>query len=125
VANSQPASQHALDPATSSHLKMNFDGFTALLTVTLQIDGKTQWSGTAGDQKASQGLQVAPGKHELRVTVKGHDGSKTSNTVSGDFAAKKRTTLSLKLRPQVVGGTAVLDPSAQLTVSLKKDLFQF
>ena len=126
MASSQPASQHALDPATSSRLKLSLDGFSALLTVTVQMDGKTLWSGTAGnDQKISQGLQVTPGHHELRVTVKGQGGTKSSNTVNGDFAAKKRMTLSAKLRPQAVGGSAALDPSAQVTASLKKDLFQF
>ena len=50
---------------------------------------------------------------------------KTSNTVSGDFAAKKHMTLSVKLRPEITDDSAVLDPSAQVTATLKKELFPF
>ena len=118
-------SQSSLDPNTSGRLKMNLDGFSAELTITIQMDGKVLWSGLAGDQKASQGLLVAPGSHEFRVTVRGQHESKSSNTVKGDFAAKKRMTLSVKLRPQAIGGSTAIDPSAKVTASLKKDLFQF
>ncbi len=114
-----------LDAATNTHLKLNLDGFSSPLTVTVQMDGKVYWSGTAGDKKGYQGLLVPPGKHQFRVLVKGQHVVKTSNTVSGDFAAKKHMTLSVKLRPEITDDSAVFDASAQVSATLKKDLFSF
>ena len=95
------------------------------MIVTLQMDGKLYWSGTAGDQKDYQGLQVPPGKHIFRATVKGQGAAKTSNEASGEFAAKKKFTLSVKLRPQAIGGSSAIDPKAEVTASIKKELLPF
>jgi hypothetical protein len=115
----------SLDAAANTHLKLNLDGFSAPLMLTLRIDGKPYWSGTAGDKKSYQGLLVPPGKHQFQVAVKGQGVEKTSNAVNGDFAAKKRMTLSVKLRPQATGGSPVLDPGCQVTADLKRDIFPF
>lgn len=114
-----------LDAATNTHLKLSLDGLSSPLTVTVQMDGKLYWSGTVGDKKSYQGLLVPPGKHQFRVLVKGQRGAKASNTVSGDFAARKHMTLSVKLRPEITDNSAVLDPAAQVSAALKKDLFSF
>jgi serine/threonine-protein kinase len=115
----------SLDPAANTHLKLNLDGFSAPLILTLQMDGKLYWTGTAGDKKSYQELLVPPGKHEFQVVVKGQDAAKTSNAVNGDFAAKKRMTLSVKLRPQATGGSPILDPATQVSAGLKRDIFPF
>ena len=117
--------QKSLDAATNTHLKLNLDGFSAPLNITLQMDGKPYWSGTAGDKKSYQTLLVPPGEHAFKVVVKGQGAAKISNSVNGDFAAKKRMTLSVKLRPQAKGGSAVLDPATQVSAGLKRDIFPF
>jgi serine/threonine-protein kinase len=114
-----------MDPATNSHLKLNLDGFSAPLVLTLQMDGKPYWSGSAGDKKSYQLLLVPPGEHQFKVVVKGQGAPKISNAVNGDFAAKKRMTLSVKLRPQATGGSSVLDPATQVSAGLKRDIFSF
>jgi len=93
--------------------------------LTLQMDGKLYWSGLAGDKESYQSLLVPPGEHQFQVVVKGQGAVKSSNAVSGDFAARKRMTLSVKLRPQATGGSAILDPSAQVSAGLKRDIFPF
>jgi serine/threonine-protein kinase len=115
----------SLDAASNTHLKLNLDGFSAPLILTLQMDGKLYWSGAAGDKESYQGLLVPPGTHQFQVVVKGRGAAKISNTVNADFAVKKRMTLSVKLRPQATGGSLVLDPATQVTAGLKRDIFSF
>ncbi len=114
-----------IDPETSARVKIALDGFSALFNLALQVDGKVYWSGSAGDPQLNEGLLVPPGKHDLCILVMAQSVVKTSNTVNGDLAAKKRVTISAKLRPEAVGGAATLDPSAQVTIGLKRNLFGF
>lgn len=110
-----------LNPGVSARLKLHLEGFSAPLVVTLQMDGKLYWSGTAGDQQSYQGLLVPPGWHDFRVVVKGDDAAKMSNSISGYFASRKELTLSVKLQPSAAEGSAALDPSARATAALAKD----
>jgi len=112
-----------IDPETSARVRIALDGFTAFFKLTLQVDGKVYWNGSAGDPQLNEGLLVPAGKHDLCILVTGQGVVKTSNTVNGDLAAKKRATILAKLRPEAAGGSATLDPSAQVTIVLKRNLF--
>ncbi len=110
----------ALDPNTNARLNLNLDALPSALQVTVQMDGKTYWSGIAGDHDSYNGLMAPPGPHTLRVVVSGGGAQKASGNISGDFMAKKRMTLTVKLWPQSSG---VFDPSSDVVVSLERDLF--
>ncbi len=109
-----------LDPNTSAKLNLDLDALPSALQVTVRMDGKTYWSGTAGDHDSSSGLMAPPGRHTLSVVVSGGGAQKASGDISGDFAAKKKMTLTVKLWPQANG---TFDPSSDVVVTLQKDLF--
>lgn len=109
-----------LDPSTNAQLTLDLDALPSALQVTVQMDGKTYWSGTAGDHDSYSGLMAPPGRHTLRVVVSGGGAQKASGVLSGDFAAGKKMTLTVKLWPQNNG---VFDPSSDVVVSLERNLF--
>ena len=55
----------ALDPATNARVAFDLDALPAALSVTVQMDGKTYWSGIAGDHDSYDGLMAPPGPHTL------------------------------------------------------------
>lgn len=109
-----------LDPSTNAHLALDLDALPAALSVTVQMDGKTYWSGIAGDHDSYDGLMAPPGRHTLRVVVSGGGAQKASGDISGDFVAKKKMTLTVKLWPQSNGS---FDPSSDVVISLERSLF--
>ncbi len=109
-----------LDPAASAHLAFDLDALPSALSVTVLMDGKTYWSGIAGDHDSYDGLRAPPGRHTLRVIVSGGGRQKSSGNLSGDFVAKKKMTLTVKLWPQSNG---TFDPSSDVVMSLEKSLF--
>jgi eukaryotic-like serine/threonine-protein kinase len=109
-----------LDPSTNARLAFDLDALPSALSVTVQMDGKTYWSGIAGDHDSYHGLMVPPGRHTLRVVVSGGGTEKASGNIAGDFAARKKMTLTVKLWPQNNG---TLDPSSDVVISLERSLF--
>lgn len=109
-----------LDPNSNAKLSLDLDALPSALQVTVLMDGKTYWTGTAGDHDSYSGLMAPPGRHTLRVVVSGGGAQKASGDISGDFAAKKKLTLTVKLWPETSG---TFDPSSDVVVTLQKDLF--
>ena len=109
-----------LDPNTNARLAFDLNALPAALSVTVQMDGKTYWSGIAGDHDSYAGLMAPPGRHTLRVVVSGGGTEKASGNIAGDFAAKKKMTLTVKLWPQNNG---TFDPSSDVVISLERSLF--
>jgi len=110
-----------LDPETNARLSLDLDALPPALAVTLQMDGKTYWTGVAGDHDSYQGLMVPPGQHTFRAVVMAAGARKSSANVSGDFAAKKRMTLTIKLWPESNG--VVFDPSSDVIETLERSIF--
>ncbi len=110
-----------LDPETNARLSLDLDALPPALAVTLQMDGKTYWTGVAGDHDSYQGLMVPPGQHTFRALVMAAGARKSSANVSGDFAAKKRMTLTIKLWPESNG--VVFDPSSDVIATLERSIF--
>ena len=104
---------------------MELDHFPAGLEFTIAMNGKTYFKGKAGNKADYEGLWVPPGVQEFRVTVRGGGVQKASNTVSAEFLAGKRMALKVEFRTPAgsSGASPVLDPGAQIIVSLKTDRF--
>lgn len=113
----------ALDPKQNARLKLDLGRLPGALAFTIEMNGKTYFKGTAGSKSDYDNLYVPPGVHEFRVTVSGGGVQKVSNIVSADFVAKKRMSLKVELRPEARGGSAALDPAAQVVATLKADRF--
>ncbi len=114
-----------LDPKQNTRLKFDLIKVPAKFAFTVQMDGKIYYKGTAGNKQDFDTLFVPPGVHELRITVGTGSGAKTSNTVSGDFVAKKRMSLKIELRPAPAASAATLDAATQVVATLKQDRFFF
>lgn len=114
-----------LDPKQNTRLKLDLSKVPVAFPFTVQLDGKIYYRGTAGNKQDFDTLYAPPGVHELRITVGTGSRAKTSNTVSGDFAAKKRMSLKVELRPAPTGSAAALDSAMQVVASLKQDRFFF
>ena len=65
----------------------------------VEMNGKlyTKRTGAGGSAQDDE-LYVPPGVQEFRVTASSGQVRKTSNTVSGEFKAKKRLTLRVEVR---------------------------
>jgi serine/threonine protein kinase len=114
-----------LDPKKNTRLKFDFSHFPADTAVSVEMDGKVFFHGSAGSKPDYDNLYAPPGVHELRVTVGGSHVQKASNIVSAEFIAKKHMTLKLELRPQPKDGVSgsQLAPSTQVIATLKSDHF--
>ncbi len=115
----------ALDPKQNTRLKFDLGKVPAKFAFTVQMDGKIYYKGTAGNKQDFDTLFAPPGMHELRITVGSGSGAKASNTVSGDFVAKKRMSLKIELRPAPAASAATLDAATQVVATLKQDRFFF
>lgn len=109
-----------LDPGSNAHVAFDLGALPSALSVTVLMDGKTYWSGIAGDHDSYDGLMAPPGRHTLRVIVSGGGAQKASGNISGDFVAKKKMTLVVKLWPQSNG---TFDPSSDVVISLERSMF--
>ena len=94
------------------------------LDFTVEMNGKVYLDSAEEGRKAQyDNFFVPPGVQEFRVTARGATAQKTSNTVSSEFKAKKRSTLKIELRTQgAAAGAGVpqdLYPNTQLVVTLK------
>lgn len=110
----------SLDPKTNAGMSLDLDSLPSALMVTVQMDGKTYWSGTAGDHDSSSGLYLPPGQHSLRVLVAAGGAQRASGSVDAVFQAGKTMTLTVKLWPENNGA---FDPSSDVIVSLHRNLF--
>jgi eukaryotic-like serine/threonine-protein kinase len=113
-----------LDPKQNTRLKLDLSRVPATFPFQVQMDGKVFYKGTAGNRSDFDTLYAPAGLHELRITIGTGSGAKTSNTVSGDFVAKKRMSLKIELRP-AAGSAATLDPATRVVATLKQDRFFF
>lgn len=121
-----PFNPKTLDSKQSTRLKIDLSHFPAGLSFTIEMDGNLYCKGAAGNKPDYDSLFVPPGTHQFRVTVSGGNVQKTSNAVSGEFAAKKRMTLKVEIKRESNGSlvsSPALDTAAQLIASLKEDHF--
>lgn len=88
----------------------------------MQLDGKVYWSGNAGDRDSASGLMVPPGPHVFRVLVGAGGAQRASGNLNGDFVAKKKLALKVKLWPEPANGVT-FDPASQVIISLQKSMF--
>lgn len=110
-----------LDPATNTKLALDLDALPSAVVVTLQMDGKTYWTGSAGDHDSASGLMVPPGQHSWRVLVSAGGAQKASGDVGAVFEAGKKMTLEVKLWPAPANGG--FDPASDVVVSLHRSFF--
>ena len=114
-----------LDPSRSGRLRLDLDGLPADLPVSLEVDGRSYWSGTAESQNSYSGFLIPAGRHQLRLVAAGGAQPIASNGVSADFTAGKRALLSAQARPQPAPGAAGLDRGARITLSVGPDAMVF
>jgi serine/threonine-protein kinase len=114
-----------LDPKQNTRLKFDLSKVPAKFALTVQMDGRIYYKGRTGSKPDFDTLFAPPGVHELRITVGTGSGAKTSNTVSGDFVAKKRMSLKIELRPAPAASAVTLDAATQVVATLKQDRFFF
>ena len=121
-----PFNPKKLDPKQNARLKIDLSHFLPAMEITIEMNGKLYYKGTAGNKAGYDNLYLPPGDHEFRVTVSSGKFQKDSNSMSVKFAAKKHYTLKVDLQPQPSGSPgAVIDPATKVVATLKMDLFQF
>ncbi len=115
-----------LDPKQNARLKIDLNHFLPAMDVTIEMNGKLYYKGTAGNKAGYDNLYVPPGEHEFRVTVSSANFQKASSSMSVKFAAKKHYTLKADLQPQPSSSPgAIINPATKVVATLKLDLFQF
>lgn len=110
----------SLDSKTNAGFNLDLDSLPSALRVTVLLDGKTYWSGTAGDHDSASGLYLPPGQHSMRVLVAAGGAQRASGSVDALFQAGKTMTLTVKLWPENNGA---FDPASDVIVSLHRNLF--
>jgi serine/threonine-protein kinase len=115
-----------LDPKQNARLKIDLNHFLPAMDITIAMNGKLYYKGTAGNKAGYDNLYLPPGEHEFRVTVSSGKFQKDSTSMSVRFAAKKHYTLKVDLQPQPSATPgAAIDPATKVVATLKMDLFQF
>ncbi len=114
----------ALDPKANAKLKIDANQMPPGLDFTVELNGKLYLRRSAeGNKSEFDDLYVPPGVQEFRVTAASGAVRKSSNTVSTEFAAKKRHTLKIELRTRgTASGAGVpqgLYPDTQIVLTLK------
>ncbi|HEX4757358.1 MAG TPA: protein kinase [Terracidiphilus sp.] len=121
-------SPKTLDPKQNTRLKIDLSHFPAGVAFAIEIDGKLYYKGSPSNKSDYDNMFVAPGAHELRVTVSGGNIQRTSNSVRAQFAAKKRMSLKVEIKRRSNGALVPspgFDSSAQVFATLKEDHFFF
>ena len=113
-----------LDPKTNARLRIDAGHMPAGLDFVLEMNGKAYLNSSAeGNKKEYENFYVPPGVQEFRVIAKSGAVQKVSNTVSTDFKAKKRNSLTIELRMQGgapdSGTPQGLYPDSQIVLTLK------
>jgi hypothetical protein len=104
-----PAPAIALTPDTAAKVHLDMGRIPPSLTLVLLMDGKPLYTRTAGVGDSGDQL-VPPGSHSFQViSATGTTPLGASNTVSGDFKAKKNKTLRVELRDNSSGETLKRD----------------
>jgi serine/threonine-protein kinase len=114
----------SLDPKANARLKIEANQMPAGLDFTVEMNGKLYMRRSAEGNKAEfDDFYVPPGVQEFRVTAESGPVRKSSNTVSLEFAPKKRHTLKIELRTQGAStGAGVpqdLYPDSQIVLTLR------
>ncbi len=121
-----PFNPKKLDPKQNARLKIDLNHFLPAMDITIEMNGKLYYKGTAGNKAGYDNLYLPPGEHEFRLTVSSGKFQKDSSSMSVKFAAKKHYTLKVDLQPQPSGSPgATIDPATKVVATLKMDLFQF
>jgi predicted Ser/Thr protein kinase len=113
-----------LDPKLNARLRLDWKNMPAGVEFTVEMNGKRYFQriGAGGSAQDAE-LMVPPGVQEFRVTAKNGGVSKTSNTVSAEFKAKKKLTLRIEVRAAGLnpdqGSPQGLYGDTQIVVALK------
>jgi serine/threonine protein kinase len=110
-----------LDPKQNTRLKLDLSKVPAAFPFQVQMDGKFYLKGNSGKKDDFDTLFAPPGVHEFKVTIGSGSAARTSNIVSADFAAKKKMTLKVELRPAPASAAAIIPATTQVVVTLKQD----
>jgi serine/threonine-protein kinase len=116
---------HGLDPSRSGRLRLDLSAVPSGLPVSLQVDGKPYWSGTAENLSNYSGFLIPTGLHQLRLAASGGAETVASNSVSADFTTGKRALLKVQVHPQPSPSAAVLERGARITLSVAPDAMMF
>ncbi len=126
------AEKHAeLKPEESAKLHVDVGRVPDAAGFVLVMDGKPfyQRSGAGTPANPPDEILLPPGQHEFKVVAaQGSVKLGASNSVRGDFEAKKKKTLRIELRDAASGKTLgksakVADGSADFIISFKTGLF--
>jgi serine/threonine-protein kinase len=116
---------HGLDPSRSGRLRLDLGAMPSSLPVSLEVDGRPYWSGTAESEVNYSGFLVPAGRHQLRLVASGGAQTIVSNSVSADFTAGRRALLSVQPHPQPAPGAALLDRGSRIILTVGPDAMMF
>jgi hypothetical protein len=114
-----------LDPNKNAKLKIELAKFPNGLPFIVEMNKQPYLHFTTGDGASLDNLYVPPGTQKFRVILKSGGQEWDSSGVSGDFKAKKRSTLKVQLTEQGKAQSKITLPiskAAQLSVSISSSL---
>jgi serine/threonine protein kinase len=114
-----------LDPNKNAKLKIELAKFPNGLPFSVEMNKQPYLHFTTGDGASLDDLFVPPGSQKFRVILKAGGQEWDSTVASGDFKAKKRSTLKIQLTDQGKVQSKITLPiskDAQLSVSISSSL---
>ncbi len=114
-----------LDPNKNAKLKIELAKFPNGLPFIVEMNKQPYLHFTTGDGASLDNLFVPPGSQKFRVILKNGGQEWDSSIASGDFKARKRSTLKIQLTEQGKTQSKITLPiskDAQLTVSISSSL---
>ncbi|HEV2349550.1 MAG TPA: serine/threonine-protein kinase [Terriglobia bacterium] len=118
-----PPPQPVLTPDTAAKLHIDSGHLPESIGFTVLMDGKPFFQHKAGEGSSAEPL-LPPGDHAFQVIAAGAIKLGQSNSVRGQFQAKKKKTLRIELRDTATGNTVkkdakLADGAADYVVTLK------
>ena len=108
------------DPNTNAKLKIELAKFPSGLQFSVELNNRPYLQFVTGDGSSLDSLFVPPGVQQMRAVLKSGGQQWDSNTLSGEFKAKKRRTLKIQLKVEDEAQSKITLPiakDAQLALS--------